>query len=208
MDIAPSVVDILVEECIIGESKRTSNSCYVPITTKYGNPIRFETPEMRVVFDLKPYTYPKSKTTNYTLNLELDTYEPEVYQMLEFMKGIDSVVKSVIEDEWKRSKPKIYSPVKIPDNKAYYPYLRCKMDHNKTKFKLKMFEGDTKMNPTIEEVQSILKSGAKVKCILQLTPIWKAGFNSGISVQVKQIQVTKRTTKEILEPGEEMIHVD
>lgn len=182
----PEEVDL--SQCTIYDKVDRSTGVSMEVLYK-GKPMLIQTPETRLVFDLNPYRYPNSDKEYYSLHLELDETKSEGSKLIKLLNEIDKNAKNTATEDLEADECKFYSSVKRSSNPIHKPHLRCKLVSNKTRFKFTAFEDDIKIDPTIETMMLKLKRFVKVKCIIQLNPIWKVNNKCGVSYQVKHLKI-------------------
>lgn len=168
-----------------GETQMKNEHDYCKVIRYRGKPFRLQTDWMTVTFGLMRYENQQVGMTNYSTALTFfDGDETE--------RMITDLETAVLEEVGEKEPNKEFYSTIRPGKNKFKPHLRVKIKNSGKTLNLTVdCGGDTIINPTDFELDSLLTHGRRARCILHLNPLWVSGSRFGISWRLVRIQLEK-----------------
>ena len=152
-------------------------------------------PLMKAPYGLGSYTDETTKKTSYSLDLSLDSSNPEISDLEAKLKAFDEMILDTVvanSQEWLGKKytkavlqEALFKPLVRPSKNSDYPAtikLKVLHDSNSGKFQAEAY--DTKRN--MVPLESIEK-GQSLMAIIDISQIWFIDNKFGVSVRLSQV---------------------
>lgn len=194
-------------EKVVREPKLGSWSARILYDKDY---LKIQTPVVITAFDLSSHIYKNAKRAKYSLCLSLDPTINGVKELIGLINEIDATTLRTFQakdsDQYdpNLSKSKFIKIVKYSENNQYPPTIRCNLVSNMKQFKCRITKnGENIKDSSIMNVTNLLKKGTKVRCILELNPVWfnptlyldkktnKKSTSWGVSWRIVAIDIVK-----------------
>lgn len=181
-----------MEELKVGGREARNNDFFFPVTFQ-GSRCRIQTPELLVMFGLTTHCNPDSGTNpipKYSLHLSLKPVNEDIVIFREWLAKMDEFAMG-----YKLGNEQYWSSVRPAQDAKKSDLLRLKMPLTNNHKRLILDIIDTKGRihtlPTIQTFKELVKHGCKVKCIIEVNPIWYAGKKYGISYRILKLAIVK-----------------
>lgn len=178
-----------IEDFKVGDRHDRNNDCYFPVTYQERR-CNIQTPTLYVMFGLSSHKNPGESIQKYSLHFSLKPIDQEVatfHKMLDCMDQFAAEYKLFDDAEY-------CSSVRLVEDKTKKSDLfRCKIPTtaNGNKLIIDIIDANKKVwaLPTIAEFKKLVKHHTKVKCIIEVNPIWYAGKKFGLTYRIMKMQL-------------------
>lgn len=178
-----------MEDFKVGNRHARNGDFYFPVTFQ-DHRCNIQTPTLYVMFGLSCHKNPGETIQKWSIHFSLKPITDEVvvfHKMLDAMDQFAQEYKLVEDAEYCSSIRLVEDKTKKSD------LLRCKIPTtaNGNKLIIDVIDENGKVwaLPTIAQFQKLIKHHTKVRCIIEVNPVWYAGKKYGITYRIMKMQI-------------------